>query len=276
MIGQRELLGKIDAQIERGKFPKVSILVGEQGSGRKTLANHIAQKMGVMMALVGPTLDEIAEIHNVIYNDISVVCIFQNFESIPNKAMGIFKLMIEDMPDDVYFIISCENLDEIPIEIKSRAVTYIMDSYSDDDKNDWMYENDIEGLSEEEIEFILDVASNLGEVKRLCSMNIASFSKFVNETMDGILDNTQNTHEIASKIDFYGGDALFPFRLFLRAFTAICGDRTQTEDNPLLYCRMIAITGDALQEIAGVDSDYKAIFESWLEQIREEIDNLGN
>ena len=45
MIGQRELYNKIDGQIRRDKFPRVSILIGEKLSGRKTLAYEISEKL---------------------------------------------------------------------------------------------------------------------------------------------------------------------------------------------------------------------------------------
>ena len=42
MIGQKELLQVLSSQIEKGDFPRFSILVGQEGSGKKTLTKSIA------------------------------------------------------------------------------------------------------------------------------------------------------------------------------------------------------------------------------------------
>ena len=271
MIGQRELLNKIDAQIERNKFPKVSILIGEQGSGRKTLANHIAKKLNVMLAIINPTLDEVVETHNAVYNDISAVYVFSNCDYMPNKAMDILRSMIENLPDDVYFILTCESLDNIFPEIKSMSVTYMMEPYSDEDKCDWLYENEVNDLTEDDEEFLLETASNIGEVKQMCYIDIKSFKEYVKSVLDTLASNSDIPHEIGSEIDFYGESDKFPIRLFWRAFIAICGDRLQSQKDSLMYCRFIAITGDSIQELVNKDSNMKEVFESWVNQIREEF-----
>lgn len=273
MIGQRELLNKIDGQLDRGKFPKVSILIGEQGSGRKTLANHISKKMNMMMGIINPTLEEVVDVHNAIGKGISAVYVFSNCDSMPNKAMDILRLMIENLPDDVYFILTCELLDNIPSEIKSKAVTYMMESYSDADICDWLNENEINDLTEEDEDFLLDTATNLGEVKQLCSINIQDLKRYVLEVLDMTINGP---HEIVLRIAFDGEDDKFPLRIFWRAFIAICGDLTQTTDNSLMYCQFIAVTGDSLQELSCKEKGERTVFSKWYMNIREISENFSD
>ena len=42
MIGQTELLNIINEQIESDEFPRFSIVVGAEGSGKKTLSMSVA------------------------------------------------------------------------------------------------------------------------------------------------------------------------------------------------------------------------------------------
>lgn len=227
-----------------------------------------------MLALVNPTIEEIVESSNAVYNDISAVYVFTNCDFISSGAMDILKIMVENLPDDVFFILTCENLDNIPQAIKNNAVTYMMDTYSDEDKYDFLYSNEIEDLTREDEEFLVETASNLGEVKDMCSLNIGDFKEYVKSTLDVLMSDTPITHEIESKIAFYNESGKFPIRLFWRAFTAICGDKMRTEGNSLMYCRFIAITGDSLQSVIGSNIDLVDEFDSWMAQIREEYTNF--
>ena len=252
MIGQRELLKKIDGQIDRGKFPKVSILVGELGSGRRTLAHHISQKMDMMMALINPTMEEVVEVHNTVYNDLPVVCVFHSCDYMPPKAMDIIRTMVDDLPDDVYFILTCEDFDKIIPKIKEKSVTYIMDSYSYEDKCDFLYENYSEDMEREDEEFLLETTSNLGEVQQMCNLNIKEFKEYTKMALNIVTEDSDNSHEIGSKIAFDSEEDKFPIRLFWRAFITVCGERMQTQGNSLGCCRLIAITGDYLQSVCSV------------------------
>lgn len=40
MIDQKELIKSIDNQLDKGDFPRFSILVGSKGSSKKLLANY--------------------------------------------------------------------------------------------------------------------------------------------------------------------------------------------------------------------------------------------
>lgn len=271
MIGQRELLKKIDGQIEREKFPKVSILIGEKGSGRKTLAYHISQKMNLDMCLVNPTLDEITEVYNDLHKETLPLSIyvFDDGDFIPDEATDILKKMIAD-DIEATFIIICELLDNIPQEIKEKSVTYMMESYYDDDKFDFLYKMGINTLNREDEEFVIDTASNLSDIESLCALDIRDFKKYVNFVLDNLVSDTFIPSTNASKIAFNEEDDKFPMRMFLKAFMTICGDRMRIEGNSLMYCRFIAITGDTLQRMIGDSSDNKKVFDVWEATIRFE------
>lgn len=275
MIGQRELLKKIDGQIERGKFPNVAILIGEKGSGRKTLAYHISQKMNLDMCVVNPTLDEMMEVYNDLHKETLPLSIyvFDDGDFMPDEATDILKKMIAEGVEAT-FIIICELLDNIPQGIKEKSVTYMMETYYDDDKFDYLYEIGTNGLDDEDEEFIVETASNLGDIEGLFSLKIKEFKSFVEASLDNMMLNASIPHEICSKIAFDDEDDKFPVRLYWKAFITVCGDRMRTEGNSLMYCRFIAITGDALQQTIGNESSTREIFDSWEVAIREEYENF--
>jgi hypothetical protein len=265
MIGQRELLKKIDGQIERGKFPRASILIGEKGSGRKTLAYHISEKFNLDMCVVNPTLDEMTEVYNDLHKEEppSSIYVFDDGDFIPDEAMDILKSMIKD-DIDATFIIICEILDNIPQEIKKNAVTYMMETYSYEDKCEYFRLNRIDNLTEDQEEFVLETATNIGEVKEMCYMDIDGLRQSVRDMLD-----TLKTDENVSKIAFREDDDRFPIHILWKAFIAVCGEQVEKKENSLIYCRLIAITGDYLQELS-MTEDTRDLFNSWLLAIEDE------
>lgn len=279
MIGQRELLKKIDGQIERGKFPKVSVLIGEKGSGRKTLARHISRKMNEEnvtsfdVITVVPTLQDINETYKYLKNGFTGFCIFDNFDFVPDSAEYTLISLLEYTKSefkDIYFIFTCEDFENLPQKIKDNAVSYSLEPYYDDDKFDFLYKMGINNLNRDDEEFVIDTASNLSDIESLCALDIRDFKKYVNFVLDNLVSDAFIPSANASKIAFNEEDDKFPMRIFLKAFMTICGDRMRIEGNSLMYCRFIAITGDTLQRMIGDSSDNKKVFDVWEATVRFE------
>jgi len=245
MIGQRELLKKIDGQIERGKFPKVSILIGEKGSGKQTLASHIIQKLDCVPVPTSRYL-------------------FPSADRFPDKSLQEVITLIENSPCNTYIILTCESIDKIPMQIQSKAVKYMMENYSYEDKCDYLRLNKIDNLTADQEEFILETATNIGEVKEMCSMDIDSLRRSVRNMLDAL-----KTNEDISKIAFREGDDRLPLHILWKAFTTACGEQIQKNNNSLIYCRLIAITGDYLQDLPTTE-DTRDLFNSWLMAIEDE------
>lgn len=266
MIGQRNLLRKIEGQIERDKFPIVSILIGEKGSGRTTLVFHISRMMNLVVAPIPPDYETISSVYNSAYkvHSFEWIYLFQCCDRLSNKSIDIIKNMVNNPPDKSHIILTCESLNNIPLEIKSKAVTYMMESYSYEDKCDWLQTNEIDDLLEDQEEYILEVAANIGEMKEMCFMNIDGLRQSVREVL-----STLESNENISKIVSDSKEDKYPLNIFWKAFMTACGDQIENTDNSLIYCRLIAITGDYLQELP-YSKDTRGLFCSWVGDIGEE------
>ena len=279
MIGQRELLHKIDGQIQRGKFPKASILIGETGSGRTTLAKYIADELDYGFH-VSQSEEDVKKIYKLCYKvspALPMVYIFRDCDSMSDRELALISGILENIPENSYIILTCEALDNIPLRIKNKVVTYMMEPYSNEDKLDFIYDTfksllNSTMLSEEKVEFILDVATNIGEVKQMCFMDIKALKKFV---MDIIVSTIRNSHENTPTIAFRGEDDLFPLRLLMKSFNAVCGDLARTQDDPVVYGRFIAITEDLLQGLSYKDVNEEAVYGTWMFELYEEAKTLN-
>lgn len=264
MIGQRELLKRIDRQVELNRFPRVSIIIGEKGSGRKTLANYIAGSLDHGLTYIAPTSHAIEHILKLAYQvapAVPMLYVLTECDNISEETTKLLLYTIKDLPYEAYFILTCENLNNIPLKIKNNAVTYIMESYSYEDKCDYL--NNI-NLPDEEKEYILEVATNIGEVKEMCEMNTKLLRKSIRDILNALKTNEN------SLIDAYNeNDDRFPLHILWRAFKQACSEQAQIADNPVIYCRLMAITGDYLQDISDTDST-EDLFYEWLSEIENE------
>lgn len=270
MIGQRVLLERIQGQIERNKFPRFSILIGEKGSGRKTLANEISKMMGISMYTsfnIG-----VDDIRIIIGNSYSIatplIYVIPDCDNMSSAAANALLKVTEEPPQNAYFILTCESIDNLLSTIKSRGVTYMLEPYTYEDKCDYLHTHN--NLTEEEETFVLNVASNLGEVAELAKLNIAEFQDYVNLVIDNIAEvSDSNSFKIADKIALKDDSDKYDLRLFWRAFNTICVDRMMNSDDPLKYANAVAITGDALQELHIRGINKTMLIDRWILDIRE-------
>ena len=269
MIGQREVTSKIFAQIERRKFPRFSILIGEKGSGKKTLAKEIGNKLGVSSAVVGTSVDSIRECIAASYTLVEpIVYIIADCDNMSSAAANALLKVTEELPQQAYFILTCENLENLLPTIKSRGVTYMLEPYSYEDKCDYLHTCQKQ-VSEEDEAFILEVAINIGEVQALLDLDIKAFKEYVELVIDNISEvQISNALKIGEKLSIKD-DSKYDLRLFWRAFGCLCVDRMVGED-ALKYAVAVAMTGNALQQLSikGINKDM--LLSTWILDVRSE------
>lgn len=270
MIGQRELIKKIHGQIERDKFPRFAILIGENGSGKHTMIWDIATTLGCAVAFVGNKADEVREvIENAYRVELPIIYAITDCDNMSSASANALLKVTEEPPKNARFILTCENLDNLLPTIKSRGVTYMMEPYSYDDKCDYIATLDKQ-YPDDVVDFVLDTASNIGEIKQLLSYDTKAFSDYVKLVIDNIAEvSGSNAFKIADKIALKDEDDKYDLRLFWKAFKSLCVDE-MSGDDPIKYGRAIAITGDSLHELSFKGINKTELFDTWLLNIRSE------
>jgi len=271
MIGQKVLLDRIGGQVARKKFPRFSIFVGENGSGKKTLAKDTAQMLGAMSVSVGTNVDDIREITELAYKVTdTVVYIVADCDNMSSASANALLKVTEEPPQNAYFILTCENEENLLSTIRSRGVTYMLAPYTYDDKCDYL-DTCEKRPKETDVEFVLEVASNLGEIEQLLNMDINAFRDYVTLVIDNIAEvSDSNAFKIADKIAFKDENDKYNLKLFWKAFNSICVDRMREGKDPLMYARAIGVTGDYAQQLNIRGINKQMLFCSWVIAIREE------
>lgn len=271
MIGQRVLLERIGGQIERKKFPRFSILIGEKGSGKKTMAKDIAQMLGAMPVLAGIKAEDIREIIDVSYRVTdTVVYIIADCDNMSGASANALLKVTEEPPQNAYFILTCENEENLLSTIRSRGVTYMLEPYTYDDKCDYL-DTCEKRPKEDDVEFVLEVASNIGEIEQLLNMDINAFRDYVTLVIDNIAEvSDSNSFKIGDKVALKDEDNKYSVKLFWKAFNSVCVDRMRNGNDPLMYARAIGVTGDYAQQLNIRGINKQMLFDNWLIAIREE------
>lgn len=95
-------------------------------------------------------------------------------------------------------------------------------------------------------------------------MDVDNLRKSVRDMLDAI-----KFDEITSKIVLQNKDDKYLLAILWKAFMATCGEQIEEADDPSLYCRLITVTNDYLQEVS-TSGDTRELFNSWLSEIQDE------
>lgn len=274
MIGQRELLNRIDGQIRRDRFPRFTILIGEKGSGKKELSKYIADNLGATI-WIAPDIkvDTIREVIDNCYKVSSpVVYVIPDCDTLSSSAANALLKVVEEPPKAAYFILTCENENNLLPTIRSRGVTYMLEPYSYTDKCDYINQMyDMNKWSDEETEFALETATTPGDIDYMWNTDLPAFIDFVNLVIDHIAEvQIGNAFKIGDRIALKDEEDKYSLRLFWKAFTAMCADKLKKADEPLKYARASAITGECARELNIKGTNKQMLFDTWIFLIREE------
>ena len=191
IIGQHKLLKDINTLIDTD-FPRFIILVGENGSGRKTIANYIATKLKAPLAVSEIKVEEVRNTINrayKIYNPITYL--LPNAEKMHKSAKNALLKVTEEPPSRAYFIFTTNDFNRIPDTLISRAFVLKMDSYTDKDKKAYL-----DSITKEEynpyvtcgeLDYLVGVCDTFLEIDMLIKYGISEFKKFCEITSDFII-----------------------------------------------------------------------------------------
>lgn len=263
MIGQRCVQQQIKAAMENKALAHFIILVGEKGSGRKTLAREVASWLKAEYAEVDKGVDAIraviAESYSIAVNIVYVI----DGDNMSASAKSALLKITEEPPKNVWFVLTIVDIGQTLETLTSRACIYRLDNYTHADiaqfsgSEDWRFPN---------------FCSNKYEVDLLLGYGIDEFHKFVKLAVDNI-DTTSgaNALKIENRIAFKDTDKGYDMKIFLQAFRTECMDRVQQFDeypDKMKYLDWIGITSEKLAILRTPTINKQALFDMWVFDIR--------
>ena len=285
MIGQKKLLKEIDILIKNG-FPRFIIITGAKGQGKTELAEHIMHKLddyykdelsdksGCYMIEVGTKIDEIREMIQMAYKQSEpIIYLIADADKMSIGAKNSLLKVIEEPPNNAYFIITLQQIENTLETIKSRCTELKMEEYSFDEIEEMIYKINPNTTKLEEC-IIEEVAFNYYEIKLLFSYGVEEFYDYVKKVFDHIYKvQSANAFKLSEKLALKNEDK-YNVELFLRTYRNLCMDELlnyiELQDNLdfEIYSKCINETSNILRQLSINGINKASLVDMWILNIR--------
>ena len=265
MIGQRCVQQQIKAEIEGRSLARFIILVGDTGSGRKTLAKEIAKWTDAECVIVDKGVDAIREVIEQAYQTSANVLYVLDGDNMSPSAKSSLLKVTEEPPNKARFILTVTDTESTLNTLTSRARVFRMDNYTDVDIAYFAGTEDVR---------YPNFCSNKYEVDLLKSYGIDEFTDFVNLVVDNIADvSGANALKIGNKILFKDWEPLkYDVKVFLQAFRTVCMTRIQSSEkynDKMKFIQWVIITTKTLSSLRVNSLNKQSVFDMWVFDIRK-------
>lgn len=271
MIGQRCVQQQIKAEIENKSLARFIILVGDIGSGRKTLAKEIAKWTDAECVIVDKGVDAIREVIEQSYQISSDILYVLDGDSMSPSAKSSLLKVTEEPPNRARFVLTVTNTEQTLNTLISRGRVFRMDIYTDADIAYFAGTEDVR---------YANFCTNKREVDLLKGYNIDEFSSFVDLVVDNVAEvSSSNVFKLEDKISFKADDGKFDMKVFLQAFRTVCSQRVHAVEDyydRMIYIRWVGVTTEILSELRLATINKPMLFDKWIFNIREVYQNADS
>ena len=279
MIGQKEVLNQINNLIEKG-FPRFVVITGQKGQGKTTLALEIAKKLNILVVDIGIKVDEIREMIEMAYKQTEpIIYLIQNADKMSLGAKNSLLKVIEEPPNNAYFIMELKQIENTLDTIKSRCQEIKMEQYSEDEINEMI--DNIQYVNDENRNIIKKVANNYYQIEKLISYNPLDFCEYVSKVYENIYKvQSANSFKLAERVDLKDTGEGYDLELFWNMYIHSCiGDLfglmiIPADENDWneadIVGNCIEITEKYKQKLNITGINKQALLDMWILDIRKE------
>lgn len=273
MIGQKNLLSIITQQTELGEFPRFSIIVGPEGSGKRTLIKTISSLLNCHLVFIEPKVDSIRDMIKESYQVVEPTLYVLLDGNMSVAAKNSLLKVCEECPNNAYIIMLVSDSSTILDTLKSRASIYYMEPYTSQEILEYA------NLTDDTEDIVVDLCETPGDVEVLKSIGAEDFYSFVEKVVDNIANvSTANALKIADSIDTKNNKIeKYDMTLFLRAFKSVCGKRLMrniAENGDIVerehYSSGIKVASNSLSQLNITGINKGALLDIFILDIRKE------
>ena len=219
MIGQKNNINTIIKWRCNKSIPRFIIISGDIGSGRLTLAKVIIKMINAKGIIMGNSIAEVRETIENAYTITESTCyIFRNADDMKNEAKNALLKVVEEPPNNAYFIMTVQNIDNMLGTIKSRGTVIKMEPYTRE-----------ELLSATDDEVLLNYCTNIGQLQTDKS-DIQKAEKCASDVINALKDKSGTkllkacTQLKAKQTETEKIDCLLFFSVFQKKLYDACKD----------------------------------------------------
>lgn len=155
MIGQKNNIQTLIHWRCRKSVPRFIIIAGDEGSGRLTLAKIIMKTLHATGIINDCKIDDVRRTIEYAYiYTAPTVYIFRNADDMSVGAKNALLKVVEEPPNNAYFIMTVHNIDGMLGTIRSRGTVLHMEPYTP---------QELKSVCDDEL--ILEYCTNIGELQ---------------------------------------------------------------------------------------------------------------
>jgi len=281
MIGQEKLIKQFDDMIENNTLPRFIAIFGKSGSGRKTLAKHIADKLNA--TLYKPqnnkvTVDYVREIIEQAYKQTdTIVYLLPDVDYFNKSAANALLKITEEPPNNAYFILTCWNGRSIPKTIRSRCVEYRTAPYPVTTLIDFAKSVGIDIKTSNRIFEAYDTPGSILNYAK-GEADYKALEEFTEKVIDNIgTVSGANVFKIDERIAFKEDDEGFNLNAFWTVFGNVCMQKAKDmrTSKRNMYFSYVRVTGGYREKLMINGLNKRSLFDLWLLEIRNIYDRYN-
>lgn len=277
IVGQKKIINWVD-NLTVDSFPHFIVLIGAKGSGKRTIAKYIADKLSAVYVECDIKVDAVRNAITLASTvETPIVYCFANSDTMRAEAKNAMLKITEEPPKNAYFVLTVIDESTLLETIKSRATVIRLEPYSGDElyeflKNitqdkDFAYGSDAEDSTNcIWMNCIWGIASTPYELKEFLNYG-SEFFRYVDLVKDNISEvEAANAFKSSSKLALHGEDDKYDLGLFWKAFIHDC--LNCIDEDPLHYAEGIIVTDKYYKKQAQLGVNLQQLYDSWVFEIR--------
>ena len=216
MIGQNKFKKDIQEFIERETFPRFSIIVGEEGSGRKEAGKEIANRLGCPYIVYENKAEDMRDLIELAYSQTKpIVYCIPNYEDMAPGTRSIILKVCEEVPQNAYIIMTAVDRWSILNTLLSRATIFELEDYTDEELEQIASLNEID-------KNLIEYCKTPGELFSAKDVDLKEFKMFIENVWQNIgLASEGNCLKIGQKLKLKEESKGFDIWLFLNGLWSI-------------------------------------------------------
>ena len=258
MIGQKNNIQTLIQWRCNKSIPRFIIISGAQGSGRLTLAKIIIKMINAKGIIMGNSIAEVRETIENAYTITESTCyIFRDADDMKNEAKNALLKVVEEPPNNAYFIMTVHNIDNMLGTIRSRGTVIKMEPYT---------MQELRSVSDDELK--LEYCTNIGELQ-VAHEEVQRTENCVDDVLKALREKSgAKLLKACTQLKAKQTDCLLFFKVFLKRLY-------NAQANALIYKSFECLKAIFIckQELSRNTINKKSSIEGMLIRMLEEIKN---
>ena len=258
MIGQKNIKDWVNKV--SNNFPHFIVLIGESGSGKRTVCKYISNYLSLVYSECEIRTEAVREVIDTAYKSTTKVMYnFCNADNMKVQAKNALLKITEEPPENAYFCLTLNDDTSLLDTIRSRACVIYLE---------WYTLNDIEeccskkSADKELNKLVCDIATVPGDIDKLLEYgkDFYDYSKLV---VDNIAEvEPANAFKSASKLAIKSDEG-YDLKLFWKVILYWCNQHLQDKwfEAALVTCRY-------LNKVDNAGVNKQQLYDMWVLDIR--------